>query len=78
MKLSHNGPAVTCAPCRPTREKKAERKALREGAGAVRDQADEFVGRKRVARLMRRAGLKGVHKRRFLSTTRSGPVPGGR
>ena len=30
------------------------------------------VGRKRVARLMRRAGLQGVHKRRFRCTTRSG------
>src|SRR5688500_503115 len=30
------------------------------------------VGRKRVARLMRRAGLKGVQKRRLLCTTRSG------
>ncbi len=30
------------------------------------------VGRKRVARLMQRAGLKGVQKRRFLCTTRSG------
>ena len=30
------------------------------------------VGRKRVARLMRRAGLKGVQKRRFVCTTRSG------
>jgi len=38
---------------------------LREGYG-VR------VGRKRVARLMRRAGLKGVQKRRFRCTTRSG------
>ena len=30
------------------------------------------VGCKRVARLMRRAGLKGVQKRRFRSTTRPG------
>lgn len=30
------------------------------------------VGRKRVARLMRQAGLKGVQKRRFRCTTRSG------
>jgi putative transposase len=30
------------------------------------------VGRKRVARLMRQAGLKGVQKRRFWCTTRSG------
>jgi putative transposase len=30
------------------------------------------VGRKRVERLMRRAGLKGVQKRRFVCTTRSG------
>jgi len=30
------------------------------------------VARKRVARLMRRAGLQGVQKRRFLCTTRSG------
>ena len=30
------------------------------------------IGRKRVARLMRRAGLKGVQKRRFWCTTRSG------
>jgi transposase InsO family protein len=30
------------------------------------------VGRKRVERLMRRAGLKGVQKRRFMCTTRSG------
>lgn len=30
------------------------------------------VGRKRVARLMRRAGLQGVQKRRFWCTTRSG------
>jgi transposase InsO family protein len=30
------------------------------------------VGRKRVARLMRQAGLKGVQKRRFFCTTRSG------
>jgi transposase InsO family protein len=32
------------------------------------------VGRKRVARLMQRAGLQGVHKRRFLCTTRRGNV----
>jgi len=31
-----------------------------------------LVGRKRVARLMRQAALKGVHKRRFRCTTRSG------
>lgn len=31
------------------------------------------VGCKRVARLMRQAGLQGVHKGRFRSTTRSGP-----
>jgi transposase InsO family protein len=30
------------------------------------------VGRKRVARLMRQAGLKGAQKRRFRCTTRSG------
>ena len=30
------------------------------------------VGRKRVERLMRRAGLEGVQKRRFRCTTRSG------
>lgn len=30
------------------------------------------IGRKRVERLMRRAGLQGVQKRRFLCTTRSG------
>jgi putative transposase len=30
------------------------------------------IGRKRVARLMRRAGLRGVQKRRFWCTTRSG------
>src|SRR6266404_1622165 len=30
-KTSHMRPAVTCAPCRPTRLKKDERKALREG-----------------------------------------------
>lgn len=30
------------------------------------------VGRKRIARLMRRAGLKGVQKRRFRCTTRAG------
>lgn len=40
---------------------------LREGYG-VR------LGRKRVARLMRRAGLKGVQKRRFRCTTRSGAL----
>ena len=34
------------------------------------------VGRKRVARLMRRAGLKGVQKRRFWCTTRSGSAEG--
>ena len=38
---------------------------LREGYG-------ERVGCKRVARLMRRAGLQGVQKRRFWCTTRSG------
>ena len=38
---------------------------LREAYGAC-------LGRKRVARLMRRAGLKGVQKRRFRCTTRSG------
>ena len=32
------------------------------------------VGCKRVARLMRRAGLKGVQKRRFRCTTRPGAV----
>jgi transposase InsO family protein len=31
------------------------------------------VGRKRVERLMRKAGLQGVQKRRFWGTTRSGP-----
>lgn len=31
-----------------------------------------YVGRKRVARLMRKAGLKGVQKKRFWCTTRSG------
>jgi putative transposase len=30
------------------------------------------IGRKRVARLMRQAGLKGVHKRRFRCTTQPG------
>lgn len=31
------------------------------------------VGGKRILKLMRRAGLKGVHKKRFICTTRSGP-----
>lgn len=38
----------------------------------LRDAYAVRVGRKRVARLMQRAGLKGVQKRRFLCTTRSG------
>jgi transposase InsO family protein len=38
----------------------------------LRDSRGVRVGRKRVARLMRQAGLKGVQKRRFRCTTRSG------
>jgi putative transposase len=38
----------------------------------LRDTYGVRVGRKRVARLMRRAGLKGVQKRRFHCTTRPG------
>lgn len=38
----------------------------------LREACGVRVGRKRIARLMRRAGLKGVQKRRFLCTTRSG------
>ena len=38
----------------------------------LRDTYGVRIGRKRVERLMRRAGLKGVQKRRFRCTTRSG------
>ncbi len=38
----------------------------------LREAYDVRVGRKRVARLMRRAGLKGVQKRRYRCCTRSG------
>jgi putative transposase len=38
----------------------------------LRESHGERVGRKRVARLMRRAGLKGVQKRRFRCTTHPG------
>lgn len=38
----------------------------------LREVFGQRVGRKRVARLMRAAGLQGVHKRRFRCTTRSG------
>ena len=38
----------------------------------LRLEHEVHVGRKRVARLMRRAGLKGVQKRRFRCTTRPG------
>ena len=38
----------------------------------LRDDYGVRVARKRVARLMRQAGLKGVQKRRFFCTTRSG------
>ena len=36
--------------------------------------AGERVGQKRVARLMRAAGLVGVSRRRFVTTTQRGPV----
>jgi putative transposase len=39
----------------------------------LREVYGKRVGGKRIKRLMRRAGLKGVHKRRFVCTTRSGP-----
>lgn len=38
----------------------------------LREAYGVHVGRKRIARLMRRAGLKGVQKRRFFCTTRPG------
>jgi putative transposase len=38
----------------------------------LRDAYDVRIGRKRVARLMSQAGLKGVQKRKFRCTTRSG------
>ena len=38
----------------------------------LREAFGVHVGRKRVARLMRQAGLKGAHKRKFRCTTRSG------
>jgi putative transposase len=38
----------------------------------LRQEYGVYVARKRVARLMRTAGLKGVQKRRFICTTRSG------
>jgi putative transposase len=38
----------------------------------LRERYGKRVGRKRVARLMRAAGLQGVHKKRFRCTTRSG------
>ena len=34
------------------------------------------VGRKRVARLMRRARIQGIHRRRKITTTRRNPAPG--
>jgi putative transposase len=36
----------------------------------LREEAGERVAQKRVARLMRDAGLRGVHRRRFVTTTR--------
>jgi putative transposase len=39
----------------------------------LREVYGKRVGGKRVVRLMRRAGLQGVHKRRFHTTTHSGP-----
>jgi transposase InsO family protein len=44
----------------------------RRGQAELRETCGIRVGRKRVARLMRRAGLQGVQKRRFRCTTRSG------
>jgi putative transposase len=48
--------------------------ASRETYGSPRVHAElaatgEAVGRKRVARLMRQAGITGVHRRRFVTTT---------
>ena len=40
----------------------------------LREEADLFVGQKRVARLLRAAGLVGVSRRRGVRTTRRGPV----
>lgn len=40
----------------------------------LREVYGKRVGGKRIVRLMHRAGLKGVHKRRFVCTTRSGPA----
>lgn len=40
----------------------------------LREAYGVWVGRKRVARLMRRAGLKGVQKRRYRCCTRSGAI----
>ena len=45
----------------------------------LREEAGERVGRERVARLMRESGLRGVHRRRFMTTTqrdkRERPAP---
>ena len=38
------------------------------------DEHDHRVGKKRVARLMRAAGLRGLHPRRFVTTTVSDPA----
>ena len=40
----------------------------------LREEADLFVGQKRVARLLRAAGLVGVSRRRGVRTTKRGPV----
>jgi putative transposase len=40
----------------------------------LREEADLFVGQKRVARLMRAAGLVGVSGRRGMRTTKRGPI----
>jgi len=40
----------------------------------LREEAGLYVGQKRVARLMRAAGLVGVSRRRGVCTTRRGPV----
>ena len=39
----------------------------------LRDEHQIYCSRKRVARLMREAGLVGVHRRKFTSTTRRDP-----
>ena len=40
----------------------------------LRDDHDRRVGKKRVARLMRAAGLRGLHPRRFVTTTVGDPA----